>query len=150
MAHRFTDEQLSLMKEKYPGDSAIVIAEELGVSPQTVRRRLRAMGVPIKASGRRADSRQTRRNKNRDRWLKRRYGISQAQFQMMTEAQRNRCAACGCSDSELCIDHDHSTGFVRALLCKKCNSALGYVDESPERCEALAQYIRDWKALHGS
>lgn len=51
MAHRFTDEQLSLMKEKYPGDSAIVIAGELGVSPQTVRRRLRAMGVPIKASG---------------------------------------------------------------------------------------------------
>ena len=47
----------------------------------------------------------------------------------MSEAQDNRCAICGCSDTtkarRLAVDHDHETNTVRALLCHHCNTGLG-------------------------
>lgn len=40
------------------------------------------------------------------------------------------------------VDHDHVTGKVRGLLCRQCNSALGFAGDNPERLERLARYLR--------
>lgn len=48
----FTNEQMDLMKRKYEsGETSEVIANEFGIDPNTVRRRLKLMGVPIRTRG---------------------------------------------------------------------------------------------------
>jgi hypothetical protein len=44
------------------------------------------------------------------------------------------------------IDHDHAKqkgepGFIRGLLCKKCNTAIGMLEDSPERAQLAALYL---------
>lgn len=68
-------------------------------------------------------------------FMKRRYGITYDQYVEMLEEQNHRCAICGSSDHKnkrtgkllqtFFIDHDHSSGKVRGLLCSPCNHALG-------------------------
>lgn len=69
---------------------------------------------------------------------KRIYGLSRAAYDAMVQLG---CAACG-STERIHIDHDHKTGKVRGALCSPCNLALGHVDDSPERLEALIRYLR--------
>lgn len=63
----------------------------------------------------------------RGRHLKRRYGITEEDFQRMLEEQGGGCAICGLvqHDKPLHVDHDHNTGAVRGLLCLPCNTMLG-------------------------
>lgn len=74
--------------------------------------------------------------------IKRRYGITQEDHQAMLAAQHGKCAICG-SEHRLCIDHDHSTGKVRKVLCDRCNRALGVVDDDPELLLKLVDYLAD-------
>lgn len=71
---------------------------------------------------------------------KRRYGLTDEDYQSMLREQGGRCAVCG-STERLCVDHDHSTGAVRKILCDYCNKALGLIEDDPRRLRALAEYI---------
>jgi len=51
------------------------------------------------------------------------------------------CEACG-KPGRICFDHCHATGRFRGWLCNGCNTALGYVMDSPETLLALAAYLR--------
>lgn len=55
------------------------------------------------------------------------------------------CEVCGASkdDVVLCIDHDHKTGNMRGILCKKCNSGLGFLNDSLETVLALVKYLEN-------
>lgn len=64
------------------------------------------------------------------------YGITKHQYDQMLLVQGSRCAICrtefsgdGGSKRAACIDHCHTTGEVRALLCKNCNSGIGLLNE---------------------
>ncbi len=50
------------------------------------------------------------------------------------------CECCG-STYQLCIDHDHDTEKPRGLLCHKCNTALGLLDDDSQRMIKLIQYL---------
>lgn len=69
---------------------------------------------------------------------KRLYGVSDEEYQGMIAAQNGKCAACNRDHDPskkmgaLHVDHDHSTGKVRGLLCRSCNAALGYLGDNPE------------------
>ena len=69
------------------------------------------------------------------------YGISVVQYERLCE---RGCAVCG-SRERPHLDHDHTTGVFRDLLCGKCNQALGLLQDSPIVIEALLGYIRKHK-----
>jgi hypothetical protein len=79
--------------------------------------------------------------------LKRLYGISENEYIKMLEDQDGRCAICKVSGglisgSFLSVDHNHSTGAIRGLLCSRCNTALGMLEDSLDNLEAAKIYLQ--------
>lgn len=75
----------------------------------------------------------------------RRYGLTLASFAAMVEAQNGGCKVCRTpllGGQQTHVDHCHATGVVRGILCSRCNTAIGLLDDSPERAVALAEYLR--------
>lgn len=68
------------------------------------------------------------------------YGLSLERWDEMVLAQEGRCAICN-RPAELVVDHCHSSGNVRELLCGTCNSGLGHFKDDPIRMRAAATYI---------
>ena len=78
--------------------------------------------------------------------LKRRYGITAADADAMLEAQGGVCAICR-SAPAVHVDHDHSTGKVRALLCFNCNGGLGQFRDNPAVLQAAVFYVQHHNQL---
>lgn len=87
--------------------------------------------------------------------VERKHGISYDQIGAMYEAQDHRCAICNrplllgpapdmkkARSDYACVDHNHITSKIRALLCFHCNMGLGFFKEVPEFMEKAAAYIR--------
>lgn len=71
------------------------------------------------------------------------YGVRKALAVVL--AASSRCEACGkaCERvGEAHVDHCHSTGLVRGILCFNCNAALGHLQDSEDRILALLRYLR--------
>lgn len=76
--------------------------------------------------------------------LKNRYGLTPAQYDEMLKAQGGGCAICGkkpTTKKRLGVDHDHTTGKVRGILCDQCNHAVGLLGDDPDRMMAAAAYL---------
>ena len=56
------------------------------------------------------------------------------------KASVTECVICG-SQEKLVVDHDHTTGKVRGLLCGHCNRGLGHFRDDPLLLEFAAQYL---------
>lgn len=88
--------------------------------------------------------RKQRQASKRNYKLKRKYGINQAQYDEMFERQSGVCAICGkpqISGKKLAIDHNHKTGQVRGLLCRKCNLSIGHLNDDAGLFYKAAQYL---------
>lgn len=85
------------------------------------------------------------------RWLKSGYKMTLEDYDRILASQDGACAICNGHDGDkkrgrLCVDHDHSTGSVRGLLCGRCNMMLGLAKDSVENLLAAIMYlIRDEK-----
>ena len=71
----------------------------------------------------------------------RKYGITPEQFDAMLIAQSGRCAICSDPMDPPNIDHCHTAGHVRGLLCGPCNRGLGMFRDSPAALRAAADYL---------
>lgn len=72
---------------------------------------------------------------------KSRYGLTDDAYRSMLDSQSNTCAICK-EETQLHVDHDHSTGRVRGLLCGPCNRGIGMLRDSVPRLEAAIEYLR--------
>jgi hypothetical protein len=78
------------------------------------------------------------------RELRSKYGIGLRDYKRMLEDQNDRCAICEgeCqSGNSLAVDHCHSTGDVRGLLCSNCNKGLGHFKDSPILLREAIAYL---------
>jgi hypothetical protein len=51
-------------------------------------------------------------------------------------------------DTKLVADHCHTTGLTRDPLCRKCNMALGLMNDSPSQLRAAASYLERHALAH--
>ena len=67
----------------------------------------------------------TKKQTAKDRYLRKKYGITLAVYNEMLKDQHDSCALCGKHKSNfkksLHVDHNHKTGQVRGLCCYYCN-----------------------------
>ena len=79
----------------------------------------------------------------------RKYGITIEDYERRLVEQDGKCAICGEPTSEggerLAVDHDHETGKIRALLCRRCNSVIGFIEESAALARLVAGYLEKHK-----
>lgn len=70
--------------------------------------------------------------KHREWQYKRNYGICTREYNQMLKEQGEKCWACGekSGGKKLHVDHCHTTGKVRKLLCTNCNTAFGLLKEN--------------------
>jgi hypothetical protein len=73
--------------------------------------------------------------------LKSKYGLTWEKYQTLLRRQNRRCRICSGGLLEPHVDHDHSSGKVRGLLCHNCNTALGMFKDSARLLRRAAMYI---------
>ena len=78
-----------------------------------------------------------------------RYGLTPDQYRAMWDEQKGLCKMPSCGNPAEFIDHDHDKNEVRALLCKQCNSALGFFRDRPELMREAADYVELFKINGG-
>lgn len=93
--------------------------------------------------------------RGRDKKLKK-YGLTQDDYRQMLAKQKGACAICGNPETalkvssegtlHLAVDHNHTTGEVRELLCRKCNLGISVFEENVEYIANAISYIEKHKA----
>jgi hypothetical protein len=85
---------------------------------------------------------------HKKKWLSDKYGLTLEQYEGMLEKQGYCCAICknGRPDVKgkktmFHVDHDHTTGKVRGLLCHNCNVSIGLMKDSPHVLRQAAEYL---------
>jgi Recombination endonuclease VII len=87
------------------------------------------------------------RARSSEKWRTTTYGLTAEDYLRMLTVQNGACAICKQKSHEkLCVDHCHVTGKVRGLLCRKCNSGLGFYDDDSNRLREAGTYV---DAAHG-
>jgi hypothetical protein len=86
------------------------------------------------------NSREEVKLKRRDRMLWANYRLSLADFESMVASQNGLCAVCQQNPAEH-VDHCHSTGAVRGVLCSSCNKGLGYFRDNTALLSKAINYL---------
>ena len=68
-------------------------------------------------------------------------------YPILTKKHGAVCAICGVTEEQngkrLAVDHCHTTGVIRGLLCSACNTSLGKFKDSVELLQRAIQYLKD-------
>jgi hypothetical protein len=80
------------------------------------------------------------------------YGLTEDTFNDLFRSQGSKCGICK-SDTPVgkrgwFVDHCHTTGKTRGILCTRCNSLLGAVDDSQQRLLQLIGYLKGARSTH--
>ena len=78
---------------------------------------------------------------------KRRYNLSIEQKQQLIDSQNSKCAICENhleNSNGACVDHNHETGAVRGILCRKCNLGIGHLNDSIDILKSAVKYLKKY------
>lgn len=84
------------------------------------------------------------RQASHERRVEKTYGITPEQYEKIWESQGRRCGICQSRPASIrfAVDHDHKTGQVRGILCKRCNhDLLGGAHDSIELMWSALKYL---------
>lgn len=78
-------------------------------------------------------------------WIAWQHGMIIQEYNKKLELQLNGCAICKqpCKTGrQLAIDHNHKTGKRRDLLCFRCNSVIGKLNEDEDLIWNILEYLK--------
>lgn len=77
--------------------------------------------------------------------LKRKYGITIEEYEVMLAKQNGKCAICGqvAGKKNLAVDHCHDTLKIRGILCENCNRGIGMFKHETKRLESAISYLAE-------
>ncbi len=89
------------------------------------------------------------KDKIRSKVLLKNYGIDSEEYDGLLSSQNGVCAICRQPEmlkrrgktAPLSVDHDHTTGKIRGLLCSRCNTGLGLFRDDTKLLKAATWYI---------
>ena len=92
--------------------------------------------------------------KKKNERLRRAFDITYDEYKVMLDEQGGVCAICKQPEMSmsygkvkyLAIDHDHTTGEIRGLLCNNCNRCLGLLKDNIDTMYAMVEYIKQNKS----
>lgn len=91
----------------------------------------------------------TKRLKKRNPYRFKRYGITNEEYTRLMIEQNHQCKLCLTPQqdlsNQLAVDHCHTTGKIRGLLCISCNMALGHLRDNPRLCLKAADYLLEYQ-----
>lgn len=77
------------------------------------------------------------------------YGITKQMFESLLEKQNHKCAICKAQSpggrGDWHVDHCHTTGKIRGLLCHHCNTGLGLFMDDITTLQQAIKYLYDSK-----
>ena len=91
---------------------------------------------------RRAKGRRSTLHNGRKYRLSKRHGISLDEYADLYRQQQGLCLICNTYHKVLAVDHSHAKGHFRGLLCKNCNSGLGFFYDNVESLQQAIYYLR--------
>ena len=75
------------------------------------------------------------------------YNLTYDEVVRMRQEANGICKCCGRAGlhhhKRLVIDHDHTTGQVRGLICSRCNSILGFAQDDLSTLKNLVSYLEN-------
>lgn len=86
------------------------------------------------------------KEKIKHNFYKRKYGITIEEYDKLLNEQKGCCAICFIKQKDigrnLSIDHCHTTGKIRGLLCNNCNASIGLFKEDINILESAINYLK--------
>ena len=83
-----------------------------------------------------------------ERMIEKKFGMDRHDYQNMLDEQNGTCAICDGTETHsqrtegrLSIDHCHTTGKVRGILCNQCNSLLGWARDDINTLQRAIEYL---------
>lgn len=92
--------------------------------------------------------------RGKNSYYKRNYNLTEAEYENLKTAYNHRCAICKSEGfligknnhtEKLAVDHDHSTGEVRGILCHNCNRGLGLFKDNVNFLQQAIKYLDKFK-----
>lgn len=128
--------------QRYPDCHKAAARRWQKANPEKVRANARAW-----RRGWTAEQRAVQLAKQRARTFKRRYGITQDDYEQRLAWQDGHCALCPRTPAQerygrLNVDHVHGTKIIRGLLCTPCNHALGVLGDDDVGMLRALRYVR--------
>jgi hypothetical protein len=92
-----------------------------------------------------AGRKEQKRVANQKFYLKSLYHMTIDEYNSILLAQGSKCAICGKAKSDaklFCVDHNHSTGNIRGILCHNCNLILGHAKDGVGVLYKAIEYLK--------
>jgi len=78
-------------------------------------------------------------------WRKQGIECTVEHYEVLYEQQNGQCGICGAIENRngtrFCVDHCHTTGKIRGLLCHDCNTSIGKLGDSKEGLMKAIEYL---------
>ena len=70
------------------------------------------------------------------------HGLTADEYDAVIAKANGACELCAATDRKLVLDHCHSTGVIRGVLCTACNTSIGKLGDTSKSLLRAVAYLQ--------